>query len=211
MISQPEAPTAEEMWGSMAWRIRFLYWSRKDLTPGFGDDALWFNLAQELSARVIALDLFIEAQFYGRQGYTPLPSPRGLLHRSAFQRYEEYRQKQGQTIVKELRLKLDCQQSYMETEVALNIKRSGGSEEDGIRHALAWESSQFSPLFCCLLTSEKGGRLASRASHYFFEAVLQYVPMQLEYDKAWGTYISPDFRSESVEAYIKLFSPNGDD
>jgi hypothetical protein len=210
VISSTKAPTAETIWCSMGGWLRARYWQTKNLSVGTGDDELWYELAQEVTARVIAPHLFIKAQFYHRRGHTRPPSPQGLLHRTAFKRYEDYRRKNRERLLEEMEIEFSGQQSAMRTQIGMQKALSGTSMDDAIRHALRMEPYPFSPLFCFLLTRDRD-ELARHAEDNYFGAVLQYVPLQPEYDEVWGTHIPSDFRSEAPRAYSGLFCVDRND
>lgn len=209
MISSTKAPTAETIWCSMGEWLRARYWQTRNLSIGTGDDALWYELAQEVTARVIPPHLFIKSQFHPRREHMRLPSPRSLLRRAAFQRYEDYRRKNRERLLEEMEIELSGHEHHMKIEVALKMSYRGLSKDDAIRRTLQSEEDRFCSLFSFLFASTRGEsceELAYLAKTYYFDAVLQYVPLQSEYDAVLGKHIPSDFRSEAPRAYEGLFS-----
>ncbi len=194
----------------LKWKATFLKQIYSVLKGGDSPNEIkevWYELASELTIRVIDPKHFIDAQFFSKAHLTRPPSPQSLLQRSAFDRYERYREDKYDQTVDDLRIRFNSKKSNADQQVLIHSK-SGYCTEECVRLTLCYEGHDYCPLFSYLLAMSTGGKLATRArSRYLNEAILRYVPLQQEYDGAWGKNILDDLRTEAPVIYSEILSP----
>lgn len=209
MNNQQTFPSPQKNLGQFAYKLRALYWMCRNLTYGHGDEEIWLELARSLSSKMVPIDLFIDSQFYSMKKLYRPPSPRELLGKKAYDRYEKYRERKAEQIENSIRRRLRNQKNRARGEVISKIKDYGITEEEAISDTICsnFQRGDFSPLFCYTLLSQVK-KLSNQTERYFLKAVLEYVPLREEYDEVWGTDLPKGFRDLALKTYCELFAPD---
>jgi hypothetical protein len=207
MEIQQTFPSPQNICNQLANCLRTQYWLLRNTTSGHGHDEIWLELARTLTSRMVPMNLFIESQFHSSKKLYRPPSPKELLGKKAFQRYEIYRESQEEEIEDKIKFKLCWQQERARRESVYKIKMKGFTLEEAVIDTISDNVylGNFSHLFCYILLSQME-ELSHLAQRYFLNAVLEYVPLKDEYDSVWGTHIPEGFREQALNTYCEMFA-----
>lgn len=200
-------PSAEYIWQELGCKLRSNYWLNRNLTYGQGDNNIWYLLARKLTSKIVPLSLFIDSQFFSSKRLHRPPSPKQLLGKKAFQRYEKYRDSQDGSIEERMSIKLQSLIQIARTNVVHIIKCGRQTTENAVLTTLHDYQDEFPPLFCYSLLTQMEN-ISHKKQVYFLDAVLEYVPLRDEYDEAWGTILPVGFRELALKTYCDLFEPS---